>query len=71
MKKMEYTLQMWYNEDNVCNQMTTRRREKYLNRRIRKKKGLLKDQNYSNLKKAIFEKMEEKALELEQKSKNS
>lgn len=69
MKKMEYTLQMCYNEDNDCNQMVTKRREKYLNRRIRKKKGLLKDQSYSNLKKAIFEKMEEKALELEQKSK--
>lgn len=42
-----------------------------MNRRIRKKKGLLKDQNYANLKKQIFEKMEEKAMALEQRSQNS
>lgn len=40
-----------------------------MNRRIRKKKGLLKDQNYTNLKKQIFKKMEEKAMLLEQRSK--
>lgn len=40
-----------------------------MNRRIRKKKGLLKDQNYTNLKKKIFEKMEEKAMLLERRSK--
>lgn len=40
-----------------------------MNRRIRKKKGLLKDQNYTNLKKKIFKKMEEKAMLLERRSK--
>ncbi len=40
-----------------------------MNRRIRKKKGLLKDQNYSKLKKEIFRQMEERASALEKRSK--
>lgn len=41
-----------------------------MNRRIRKKKGLLKDHHYNELKKEIFKKMEEKAAQLEQETKN-
>lgn len=37
-----------------------------MNRRIRKKKGLLKDQHYNQIKKEIFEAMEVKASILEQ-----
>lgn len=40
-----------------------------LNRRIRKKRGLLKDSHYNELKKEIFKKMEEKVSYLEQRGK--
>ena len=40
-----------------------------MNRRIRKKRGLLKDTHYNELKKEMFKKMEGKAAELEQRSK--
>lgn len=36
-----------------------------MNRRIRKKKGLLKDSHYDQLKKELFEAMEENAAILE------
>lgn len=40
-----------------------------MNRRIRKKKGLLKDVHYNELKKEMFKKMEQKASQLEQRIK--
>ena len=70
MKKIEYTLRMWYNGDMNCKQMTTGEVRKQLNRRIRKKKGLLKENHYNELKKEIFKKMEEKVAQLEQEIKN-
>ena len=39
-----------------------------MNRRIRKKKGLLKDRHYNQMKKELFQAMEEKAGILEQQA---
>ncbi len=41
-----------------------------MNRRIRKKKGLLEDRGYRELKKKLFQDMEKKASALEQRSKD-
>ena len=39
-----------------------------MNRRIRKQKGLLKDRHYNQMKKELFQAMEEKAGILEQQA---
>ena len=68
MKKIDYTHQMWYDEDIDCNQTVTERPGEKMNRRIRKKKGLLKDLRYSQIKEQVFEALDAKESIWEQKT---
>ena len=48
--------------------MTNKKGGEQVNRRIRKKKGLLKDLYYNHIKKELFQAMEEKAESLERQA---